>query len=131
MIFISAIIISYLLVNFYAIIQNYVFDGWFCISVVEFPSNWGDDQQWKVMYSYFAPRTWGVRLKPNFSFVCFCLVFHTTLSSMTKIDSAEILEQIIHIHKQEATYNRTWTTSGIKADLEFKLLLWDIWTNSR
>lgn len=81
------------------------------------------------MYSYFTAITWGVWLKSNSFFVHFCLMFHTTLFLWQEwIQLKDWTKSYTFTDKKQC--NRTWTTFGVKADLEFKSLLWDIWTSS-
>lgn len=122
----SAVIISYLPGNVYAMVQACIFDWWFCVSVVGYSCNRGNNRRWQeeVMYCCFDTIMWGVWLKSN---SLFCLIFQTTsLLWQERIQWKHWNK--LYTFTNEKKHSRTWTTFGVKADLDFWLLLWNRWT---
>ena len=97
----SAVIISYLPGNLYATVQACIFDQWFCVSVVRYSCNRGNNRRWReeMMYCCFAAIIWGVWLKSNSLSVLPDIP--NNFAFMTRKNSAETMEQIVHIHRRE------------------------------
>ena len=123
---IAAVIISYLSGNLYAMVQAWIFDWWLCISVVGYSCNRGNNRRWqeKVMYCCFAAITWGVWLKS--SSVCFAWCSKQLSFYDKKEFSGNIGTNCTHSQTRKNII--TWTTFGVKANLDFWPLLWDRWT---